>query len=99
MREGIPILASDILPHQQLLGKERGVLFSQGDVHSCVQQLDWALNHPTELANMAAIAQKYVQRNYSWEQITTDNLDVYQRSHRADPARALGTALNRVAVK
>jgi glycosyltransferase involved in cell wall biosynthesis len=99
MREGIPILASDILPHQQLLGKERGVLFCQGDVESCVQQLDWALNHPTELANMAVIAQKYVQRNYSWEQITTDNLDVYERSHRVDPARALGTALNRVAVK
>jgi glycosyltransferase involved in cell wall biosynthesis len=99
MREGVPVLASDILPHQQLLGRERGVLFPQGDVEGCVQQLNWALNHPQELANMAANAQKYIQRNYSWEQITTDNLDVYQRLLRADSAIALEPSLGRIGVK
>jgi glycosyltransferase involved in cell wall biosynthesis len=99
MREGVPVLASDILPHQQLLGRERGVLFPQGDVEGCVQRLNWALNHPQELANMAANAQKYVQRNYSWEQITSDNLDVYQRLLRASNAIALEPSLDRIGVK
>ncbi len=99
MREGIPVLASDILPHQQLLGRDRGVLFPAGDIEGCVRQLNWALNHPTELANMAANAQKYVKRNYSWEQITTDNLDVYQRSLKSDLTVANSPSLGQVVVK
>jgi glycosyltransferase involved in cell wall biosynthesis len=79
MREGIPVLASDILPHQQLLDSHRGVLFPAGDVDGCVTGINWALNHPIELANMAANAQRYVQRNYTWEQITAQNLEIYQR--------------------
>lgn len=78
MREGIPVLASDILPHQQLLEQERGVLFPTGDVDGCVNALKWALNHPNELANMAANAQRHVQRHYTWEKITAQNIEVYQ---------------------
>jgi glycosyltransferase involved in cell wall biosynthesis len=79
MQEGIPVLASDILPHQQLLGNDRGVLFAAGNVDACVGKLKWALQHPTELRNMAQIAQRHVQRYYSWERITDDNLSLYQK--------------------
>jgi glycosyltransferase involved in cell wall biosynthesis len=77
MREGIPVLASDIPPHQQLIGDERGILFKTGDVESCLHLLDWAVHHPQELEVMAKKAQKYVEDNYNWDHITSENLKLY----------------------
>ncbi|MBD2519702.1 glycosyltransferase family 4 protein [Nostoc sp. FACHB-973] len=78
MREGISVIASDIPPHQQLLSEQRGILFQAGNLDSCISCLDWAVNHPQELAIMASNAQKYVELNYSWEQITAENLKLYR---------------------
>jgi glycosyltransferase involved in cell wall biosynthesis len=78
MREGIPVLGSDIPPHQQLLGSDRGVLFEAGNLDACISSLDWALNHPQEIAIMARNAQKYLQLNYSWDLITKDTLSLYE---------------------
>lgn len=82
MAEGIPILASDIPPHVQLLGEERdrGVLFQMGNLTSCVESMNWAIHHPQEMRVMAEKSQKYVQLNYNWDQITADTLKVYQAS-------------------
>lgn len=77
MREGIPVLASDIPPHQQLISGGRGMLFEAGNVQSCVRSLDWAVNHPQELAAMANNAQKHVQATYSWDRITSETLKLY----------------------
>lgn len=77
MREGIPVLASDIPPHQQLINNGRGMLFEAGNVNSCVKSLDWAVNHPQELAVMAKNAQKHIQNNYSWDRITSETLKLY----------------------
>jgi glycosyltransferase involved in cell wall biosynthesis len=77
MQEGVPVLASDIPPHQQLLNEQRGVLFKAGDVDSCVHSLDWAINNPQEVALMAQSAQKYVKTYYNWEHITSENLKLY----------------------
>ena len=77
MREGIPVLASDIAPHQQLINNGRGMLFEAGNVKSCVKSLDWAVNHPQELAVMAKNAQKHVENNYSWDRITSETLKLY----------------------
>lgn len=79
MQEGVPVVASDIPPHQQLLDEQRGVLFKTGDVDSCIRSLDWAIHHPQELAVMAKNAQKYVHVHYNWERITADNLQVYTK--------------------
>ncbi|WP_414566572.1 MULTISPECIES: glycosyltransferase family 4 protein [unclassified Anabaena] len=77
MQEGIPVMASDIPPHQQLLNPRRGILFPAGNLDSCIDCLNWAVNHPQELATMAVAAQKYVKLNYSWEYITAENLKLY----------------------
>ncbi len=77
MREGIPVLASDIPPHQQLIGDERGMLFKTGDVEDCLRRLDWAIHHPQELEVMAKNAQNYVEDNYNWDHITSENLKLY----------------------
>lgn len=77
MQEGIPVLASDIPPHQQLIGQERGLLFEAGNVDSCVQSLERALRQPQELAVMAQKAQSYVRANYNWNNIVAENLSLY----------------------
>jgi glycosyltransferase involved in cell wall biosynthesis len=78
MAEGIPVVASDIPPHQQLIGDDRGVLFQAGNVESCVKALDWATQNSSAMQQMAAKAQRNVQLNYSWERITEDNLRLYK---------------------
>ncbi|MBW4641970.1 MAG: glycosyltransferase family 4 protein [Goleter apudmare HA4340-LM2] len=77
MQEGIPVLASDIPPHQQLINGGRGMLFASGNLDSCIKSLDWAIHHPRELGVMAHNAQKYVQVNYNWDRITAENLKLY----------------------
>jgi glycosyltransferase involved in cell wall biosynthesis len=84
MAEGIPVLASDIPPHQQLIGDDRGVLFKAGDLESCIQAMDWATQDPDALRKMAAKAQRHVATHYAWERITEDNLRLYKGS--ATPA-------------
>ncbi|MUG99146.1 glycosyltransferase [Scytonema sp. UIC 10036] len=78
MREGIPVLASNIAPHQQLIAEERGMLFEAGSTDSCIRSLNWLIAHPDEMKLMAENAQKYVLQNYSWEQICTEHLKVYK---------------------
>lgn len=77
MQECVPVLASDIPVHQQLTAEARGILFQLGDVDSCVRSLDWAIHHPQDLAIMARNAQRYVQANYDWDDITTKTLRLY----------------------
>ncbi|HEY9675750.1 MAG TPA: glycosyltransferase family 4 protein [Waterburya sp.] len=79
MQEGVPVLASDIPVHQQLIDQKRGMLFSVNKVDSCVRCLDWALHHPQELAVRAKNAQSYVQANYNWDNITTETLNLYKK--------------------
>lgn len=80
MMEGIPILASNIAPHQQLLGHNRGLMFETGSVDDCVQQLSWAIQNPESLESMAKQAQHYVQTYHSWDRITSETLEIYDQS-------------------
>jgi glycosyltransferase involved in cell wall biosynthesis len=77
MHEGVPVLASDIPPHQQLVGDDRGILFTADNLESCRQNLNWAIQNPQALAEMAKKGQKHVQLNYSWESITSKTLQLY----------------------
>ncbi|AFZ00458.1 glycosyltransferase family 4 protein [Calothrix sp. PCC 6303] len=78
MREGIPVLASDIPPHHQLVGDDRGVLFTAGNLESCRQNLEWAIENPRILAEMANKAEKHIQFTYSWDSITLKTLELYE---------------------
>ena len=86
MREGIPIVASDIPPHRQLIGSDRGVLFTPGNIDSCADALDRAIERPDKLATMARLAQQHIRENYDWDKITSDNLSVYYQDFELDIA-------------
>jgi glycosyltransferase involved in cell wall biosynthesis len=77
MQEGIPVVASDIPPHQQLLDDNRGVMFSAGNLTSCADTLNWAIHHPQEVKAMADKAQTHIQLHYNWQTITFKNLQLY----------------------
>ena len=79
MREGIPVLASNIGAHRQLIGEDRGVVFEAGNVEDCQQKLAQVLNQPQELATMAIKAQQHVKVNYNWDKITYENLSLYAK--------------------
>ncbi|NES23470.1 MAG: glycosyltransferase family 4 protein [Symploca sp. SIO3E6] len=79
MLEGIPVLGSNIPPHQQLLSDGRGLMFKAGDLDSCVQGLEEAISQPVELAQRAKEAQMYVEEHYNWEKITAENLKLYKK--------------------
>jgi glycosyltransferase involved in cell wall biosynthesis len=103
MREGIPVLASNIPPHQQLIGENkpkrmaalRGFLFNAGNITSCSKAIDEAINQPEALAAMATEAQDYVTANYDWEKITTENLSVYASDFELDTAeKPINSSIN-----
>jgi glycosyltransferase involved in cell wall biosynthesis len=77
MQEGVPVLASQIPPHRQLVGEDRGVLFQTGDLDSLVQQLNWAIQNPAEMNHCRDRAQDYIRENYRWDRITAETLQVY----------------------
>ena len=79
MREGIPVVASDIAPHRQLLDSDRGLLFDSTSVLACAKALEQAMLHPEQLTVVAEKAQAHVKANYDWSKITADNLAVYDR--------------------
>ena len=97
MREGVPVVASDISPHQQLIGEDedRGVLFNSGSIDSCADALDRAIERPDKLAKMARKAQKHIESNYDWDKITSDNLSVYYQNFELD---AVGKIVNSPAI-
>ena len=93
MREGVPVMGSNIPPHQQLLGSDRGMLFEAGSLDACIYSLNWATHNPQALATMAKKAQKHVQSNYSWERITKDTLNLYE-SHSNLPRELVSSENN-----
>ncbi len=79
MREKIPVLASNIPPHRQLIGEDRGLLFEASNLESCIQGLNQALSQREQLAEMASRAQDYVKQNHSWDRIGFENLSLYAK--------------------
>ncbi|MCC0176813.1 glycosyltransferase family 4 protein [Waterburya agarophytonicola K14] len=77
MREKIPVLASDRAVHQELIGKDRGLLFESGKLDSLEQQLQYALSEPSVLTTMTQKAQTYVAINHNWDRVTYGNLSLY----------------------
>jgi glycosyltransferase involved in cell wall biosynthesis len=77
MREKIPVLASDNSVYQELIGKDRGLLFESGNLDSLVAKLQYALSEPAQLITMAQKAQTHILINHNWDRVTYGNLSLY----------------------
>ena len=80
MREGIPVIASDITIHQEIIGRDRGLLFSAGQSESLFTQLKYALSEPTSLQPTMEKAQTYVSINHNWDRVVYKNLFLYLKT-------------------
>lgn len=81
MQEGLPIVASNIPVHQQLMSEQRGLTFQVENLDSCINVLNWAFHHPEEMTVMAKNAQKYVKDHYNWDEISAETLKIYTKLH------------------
>lgn len=79
MNEKIPILASDIPPHKQLIGQDKGFLFRAGSLDSMVSSLQSVLEQPDTRKERAKKAKDHISAIYNWDKIALQNLDVYSR--------------------
>jgi glycosyltransferase involved in cell wall biosynthesis len=84
MHEGIPVIVSNIPPHQNLVTDERGVLFEQGNQRACTEALRWAIDHPQQMTAKAKRARRYICSNYSWDQSAVDTICLYRFLAQAD---------------
>ncbi|MDJ0731129.1 MAG: glycosyltransferase family 4 protein [Crocosphaera sp.] len=82
MQEGVPVVASNIAPHRQLIGHNRGLLFKKGNLNSCVNCLQIALNSPEKLEEISKNAQNYVRQYHNWPDIVSQHLSIYQSLER-----------------
>ncbi len=69
MERSTPAIASEIPPHRELLGAIEGydLFVKPRDVEGLTDRLRRVLDHPDYYAQVAARAQVFVRRSYSWE--------------------------------
>jgi glycosyltransferase involved in cell wall biosynthesis len=78
MRENIPVIASDIEPHQELIQTDKGLLFKRGNLLALQDCLNWALCHASQMNTMAERAQKEILLNYNWDRVAAETLRLYE---------------------
>ena len=89
MREGVPVLTSDIPVHRQILGDGRGLWFTCGDVQSCSVAMGWAMQNPDAMKARADSARRYVESTHTWDSIVASWLALYrQKLGISAPAKA-----------
>lgn len=66
---GRPIIASDIPPHREVIGRSRtgARLFAEGDLDSLVEAFQWSEKDPESERRAARLEARYVARAYSWD--------------------------------
>lgn len=79
---GLPVVASDISPHMEVLGFEGAGqrLFPSGDERELAAALDRVLADPAGERAGAAALRGRVLSSYRWDQVTTATEDVYLRT-------------------
>lgn len=81
MREGVPIIASDIAVNQEIIGKDRGLLFVSGKSESLYRQLEYALSEPEILQTIVKKAQTYTAIHHNWDRVVYKNLFLYLKTN------------------
>jgi glycosyltransferase involved in cell wall biosynthesis len=78
MRESIPVIASDIEAHRELIQTDRGLLFKKGKSSALQDCLQWALYNPSEMALMAERARKEILLHHNWHRVASEVTQIYE---------------------
>jgi glycosyltransferase involved in cell wall biosynthesis len=73
---GAPIICSDI-PENEVAMEDNVLYFQSGDAINLANQIQWALDHPEELAKLGEKASRYVKNNLTWGKIARQYDEIY----------------------
>jgi glycosyltransferase involved in cell wall biosynthesis len=77
MREKIPVIASNISAHQELLQIDKGLLFKKGDFTALQERLQWALCNPRDMSDRAERAHEAILSHHSWHRVSSELIRIY----------------------
>jgi glycosyltransferase involved in cell wall biosynthesis len=78
MRENIPVIASDIEAHRELIQPDRGLLFRKGESSDLKDALQWALDNPCHMTLMAERARKEILLHHNWPRVAAEITQIYE---------------------
>lgn len=92
MGSGTPVIASDIAPHQEVVGRSRtgARLFREGDLGGLVEALQWVDKDPAAERRAASYGAPYVARSFDWNACVERLEAVYAGHPLTAPTPALG---------
>lgn len=73
----VPIICSDI-PENKIVMQENVVYFRSDDAIDLANQIQWALDHPDEMSNLAQKASVHVKDALTWETIARQYEEIYK---------------------
>lgn len=74
---GLPVIVSNIKENLEVI-KDAGLKFTNKNSKSLADQMTYALNHPTAVKRLALSAKKQITREYDWDKITKQIINLYQ---------------------
>lgn len=73
-----PIICSDI-PENKIVMQDNALYFKTGDAADLARQIQWAMDHPAEMASLAHKASIFVNEHLTWGKIIERYDALYQR--------------------
>lgn len=73
-----PIICSDIIENKVVM-QDNVKYFHSGDAIDLANKIQWALDHPDEIARLAQKANSHVKDTLTWETITKQYEEIYRR--------------------
>lgn len=80
---GLPVVATDVGGHREILAPDRGLLVPAGDVAALARQLAWVLDHPQDARSMGERARTTVAREYAVPAMVARYESLYRSLQRA----------------
>ena len=76
---GTPVICSDIVANTDIFNGTEVLFFRSGDAAHLEEKLQWALDHPDEMAAMAERARIRAQTEYSGDNMTRQYEALYDQ--------------------
>jgi len=73
---GTPLICSDIIENKFITGVN-ATHFKTGDIQDLSKKINFVLNHPEKVAQMAEIGQKDILARFNWENITDQYIKIF----------------------
>jgi glycosyltransferase involved in cell wall biosynthesis len=76
---GTPLICSNIKENMYLVHQD-ALTFEKSDVNDLTRQLEYSLEHRDEHLQLAAKAKERISKEYSWETITDQYVELFEKS-------------------